>query len=301
MIDFVIVGTFKSASSTLAWELGQRTEIEIPTPKDPYYFLAQLAGSYTGPEAFLQAHYAGAVTDAASFDAMFGQKPGALRGEATPLYMYCHEQAIPALQIDNPDARIVIVLRNPVDRAFSNYKHNVKDGYETRPFTECIATWEKTEHLPRHPFFHYVRAGLYDAQVAAWQAAFENVLVVSYADVAARPHQVLNEIAGFLGITPDFEPREVIRLNKSGKPRSRVLHDFIRQENPVKSILRPIYRALVSNRATRKALSERVKNFNLKSGDLPASERAALIAVYADDIARLATRPGCGFAKNWLS
>lgn len=301
MIDFVIVGTFKSASSTLAFELGQRPEIEIPKPKDPYYYLRDLAGSYTGHPDFLTAHYAGAVTDAAGFDALFGEKPGALRGEATPLYLYCHEQAIPALKADNPDARIVILLRNPVDRAYSNYKHNVKDGYESRPFAECIATWQQDEHLPLHPFFHYVRAGLYDAQVAAWRAAFDHVLVVNYDDVVAHPHEVLNEIARFLDIAPTFEPKEVIRINKSGQPRFRALHEFIRQESTLKSVLRPIYRALVGNRATRKAISEKVKNLNIKSGELPAADRGALMAVYAEDVARLAERPGCGFVKSWLA
>lgn len=301
MIDFVIVGTFKSASSTLAYELGQRPEIEIPKPKDPYFYLRALAGTYTGAPDFLEAHYAGAVTDAAGFDALFGAKPAALRGEATPLYLYCHEQAIPALKADNPDARIVIVLRNPVDRAYSNYKHNVKDGFETQSFADCIADWEARERLPLHPFFHYVRAGLYDAQVAAWQAAFDDVLVVSYDNVESHPHEVLNRIAGFLDIAPTFAPREIIRLNKSGKPRSRLLHDFILKENPVKRLLRPVYRALVGNRATRKAISERVKNVNLKSGDMSAAERAALMAVYGDDLERLSQRPGCGFVKSWLS
>ena len=301
MIDFVIVGTFKSASSTLAYELGQRPEIEIPKPKDPYYYLRALAGHYTGNPDFLAAHYASAVTNPFEFKALFGAKPGALHGEATPLYLYCHEQAIPALRADNPDARIVIVLRNPADRAWSNYNHNVKDGYESRTFAACIADWEKREHLPLHPFFHYVRAGLYDTQVAAWQTAFEHVLVVCYDDVAARPHEVLNRIAGFLDLAPNFEPKEVIRLNKSGQPRSRLLHEFIRTESPLKRLLRPIYRTLVGNRATRKAISERVKNLNIQSRDLPASERAALNAVYAEDLARLATRPGCAFVRDWLS
>lgn len=301
MIDFAIVGTFKSASSTLAYELSQRPEIEIPKPKDPYYYLRELAGRYTGNPDFLKAHYAGAVTDAAGFDALFGTKPGALRGEATPLYLYCHEQAIPALKADNPDVRIVIVLRDPVDRAWSNYKHNVKDGFESQPFADCIADWETRDHLPLHPFFHYVRAGLYDAQVAAWQAAFDHVLVVSYDDVEARPHEVLNQIARFLDIAPNFAPKEVIRLNKTGQPRSRLLHDFILKENPVKRLLRPVYRALVGSRVRRKAISERVKNLNLKSGDLPVPERAALMAVYGADLERLSQRPGCGFVKSWLS
>ena len=52
MIDFVIAGTFKGASSTLAFELGEHPHISIPKPKDPYFYLATLDADLTGPEAF---------------------------------------------------------------------------------------------------------------------------------------------------------------------------------------------------------------------------------------------------------
>ncbi len=302
MIDFIIAGTFKSASSTLAYELGQHPHIDIPKPKDPYFYLAEMCRDMTGPDGFMDEHNAHSVYDRKCFEALF-QKNGAgvLRGEATPLYLYCHNQAIPTIQADNPDARIVIVLRNPIDRAFSNYKHNVKDGYETRSFAACIANWETAERLPQHPFFHYVRAGFYDAQISAWQAAFKRVKIVSYDAVQTRPHEILNAIAEFLDITPSFEPREVIRLNKSGQPRSRLIHNFIRNETALKTLMRPLYRAILGNRATRKALSERVKNLNLKSGEMASADRAALRALFEEDLTRLSHRPDCAFAAAWLT
>ena len=303
MIDFVIAGTFKGASSTLAFELGEHPQISIPKPKDPYFYLAALDADLTGSEFFMRAHRDSSVLDRASFEALFPEDNGAtLKGEATPLYLYCHDYAIPAIQADNPQARIVIILRNPADRAFSNFNHNVKDGFEARSFAECIDSWENTEVYPLHPFFHYVRAGFYDAQVAAWQAAFADVKIVNYEQVVTDLHLVLNEIANFLDIPADFQPREeIIRLNKSGKPRYPALHRFIMQENPVKTVLRPLYRAVLRNPYTRKRVAERVKNFNIESQVMDAADRARLNAIFADDIALLSQRPGCGFVKSWLS
>ena len=301
MIDFVIAGTFKGASSTLAYELGRHRRVSIPRPKDPYYYLASAGNSFTGPERFMEAHRAGVVHNPEAFAALFSDEGVmTLRGDATPLYMYCHQQAIPAIQADNPLAKIVLILRNPADRAFSNYSHNVKDGYEDRLFAACIDNWEETERFPLHPFFHYVRAGFYDAQVAAWQAAFADVKVVTYEQIGTDVHLVLNEIASFLGIDANFEPREeAIRLNKSGKPRSAFLHRFILQENPLKKIVRPIYRTVLRNPDTRKQLAERLKNINIESQTMAVSDRAQLNALYAPDIAKVSERVGIDLLRRW--
>lgn len=301
MIDFVIAGTFKGASSTLAYELGRHRQISIPRPKDPYYYLSAATDSLNGHERFMQAHRAGVVQDSAVFAALFPDDGGAtLKGDATPLYMYCHDLVIPAIQADNPDAKIVLILRNPGDRAFSNYNHNVKDGYESRSFAACIDSWEENERFPLHPFFHYIRAGFYDAQVAAWQAAFTDVKVITYEQIGTDAYLVLNEIASFLGIEPDFEPQEdAIRLNKSGKPRSAFLHRFILHENSFKRMLRPIYRAVLRRPYARKQLAERVKNFNIKSQKMAPSDRARLNALYAPDIARVSERVGMDLLGRW--
>lgn len=301
MIDFVITGTFKGASSTLAFELDQHPAISISEPKDPYFYLAKLDPTLTGPETFMKRHRDSCVLERNAFDALFPKDRGtSLRGDATPLYLYCHDHAIPAIKADNSKARIIIILRNPGDRAFSNYNHNVKDGFETRSFAECISTWEKTEVFPLHPFFHYVRAGFYDAQVAAWQAAFAHVKVVTYEQVTTNAHIVLNEIARFLGITAEFQPRdETIRLNKSGIPRYKALHEFIIQENPIKKLLRPLYRAVLRNPHKRKRVAERIKNFNIESQEMKATDRAKLNAIFAEDIARVSDRVGLDLAGKW--
>ncbi|WP_417464355.1 sulfotransferase family protein [Kordiimonas sp.] len=301
MVDFVLAGTFKSASSTISYELDQHPGIFIPQPKDPYFYMADLSRTLTAPKSFMMEHDRFAVLERDRFEALFAEaEDNALRGDATPLYLYCHTHSIPQIQADNPNTKILIVLRNPADRAFSNYKHNVKDGYETRSFSECIDTWEETENLPLHPFFHYVRAGFYDAQVAAYQEAFEQVKIVSYDDIQDRPQELLNDIARFLGIEPNFKLQGTIQLNKSGKPRSRLLHDFIQKEGTIKKVLRPVYRTLVGNQATRKSISEKIKNLNLDSGRMTASERAALSAIYADDLRRLSRRPNCDFVTQWI-
>ncbi|MGE9292472.1 MAG: sulfotransferase domain-containing protein [Puniceicoccales bacterium] len=300
MIDFVIAGTFKAASSTLSYELGKHPKIFIPTPKDPHYYVGKLFSTLTGPADFLALQDKYSIYDRVDFEALYAESGDAIRGDATPLYLYCHNHAIKAIKADNPETKIIIILRNPADRAFSNYNHNVKDGYEKRSFSECIDTWEENEVFPLHPFFHYVRAGFYEAQVAAWQEAFEHVKIITYEQVCNDVDLVLNEIAEFLEIEANFKPREeIIRLNKSGSPRYPVLHRFILEENSIKKVLRPFYRALLRNPYTRKRVAERVKNFNIESQQMTVEERSRLNALYASDISRVSARVGLDLVKLW--
>ena len=300
MIDFFIAGTFKAASSTLGYEMAKHPDIFIPKLKDPHFYLGQLFPTLTGPPDFLVQQHNTATYDRPAFEALYENAGQALKGDTTPLYLYCHNYAIRAIQADNPQARIIIILRDPADRAFSNYNHNVKDGFETRSFAECIDSWEEIELFPLHPFFHYVRAGFYDAQVAAWQAAFADVKVVTYEQVVTDVHLVLNEIAAFLEIEANFKPRdEIIQLNKSGLPRYPALHRFIMQENPVKSLLRPIYRSALRDPQMRKRVAEKVKNLNIESQGMASSDRARLNALYASEIARVSDRLGLDLAERW--
>ena len=69
----------------------------------------------------------------------------------------------------------------------------------------------------------------------------------------------------------------------------------------MKTVLRPFYRAVLRNPHMRKRVAERVKNFNIKSQVMDAADRARLNGIFADDIALLSQRPGCGFVKSWLS
>lgn len=300
MIDFVLAGTFKAASSTLGYELAKHPEIFVPTPKDPHYFVAELFQTLTGPADFLRHQHEFGVYNRAAFEELYADAECALKGDTTPLYLYCYEHAIPAIQAENMSMPIIIILRDPVDRAYSNYNHNVKDGFEPRSFSECIETWEKTECLPLHPFFHYVRAGFYSAQVSAYLNAFKNVLIINYDDIINSPQGVLNTTCQFLGITSIIEKNEFIRLNKTGRPRVNFLNDFLTRESMLKKVMRPIYRRLITNRELRTHVSERIVNLNIKSLKVDRTSRAILNKVYRADIEKLSQQPGCEFARSWI-
>ena len=155
-------------------------------------------------------------------------------GEGTPYYMF-HPAVPERVAATLPDVRLVALLRNPVERAYSHYQLMVKTGRENLTFEEAIAAEPERlagleEELAkvkpgvdgqgnrrhRHHRHHaYVGRGLYAEQLERWLAHFprEQLLVLRAEDFQARPDEVYERVFSFLGVRPrpvrDYEPRNV--------------------------------------------------------------------------------------------
>lgn len=138
---------------------------------------------------------------------------GRLVGEASPSYLF-HPLAPERVRALVPEARLVAVLRNPVDRAYSHYQHEVSLGREPLSFEAALASEEErtrgeVERLVADPrafspawWDHtYVARGLYAEQLERWLAVFppEQVLTLSSDDLGGQPEATYGKILAFLG------------------------------------------------------------------------------------------------------
>ncbi len=139
-----------------------------------------------------------------------------LVGEASPSYLF-HPLAPERARAVVPDARLLVVLRNPADRAYSQYQHEVALGREPLSFEDALAAEEErtrgeVERIVADPraFSHewwdhtYAARGLYADQLERWLAAFprDQLLVVTSDDLGARPAEAYASILSFLGAAP---------------------------------------------------------------------------------------------------
>lgn len=137
-------------------------------------------------------------------------------GEASPYYLY-HPHVAARLARTLPGARIVALVRDPVERAFSHYHLNVRQGKEELSFEEAIAReeerlrgeWERlladeTYWSERHYQFAYLGRGLYAERLAEWRKHFpkERLLVVCSEDLYAEPAATLGRVFEHLGLPP---------------------------------------------------------------------------------------------------
>jgi hypothetical protein len=204
--DFLIVGTKRGGTTTLYRALTRHPDVRELFPaflhiKSPHYFDL----NYRNGPAWYRSHFPLAL-------------PGRPRrwqsGESSPYYLF-HPLA-PRLAFQAaPNARIVILLRDPVERAISHHWDRTKNGIEHLSLAEAIAAEperlagerERLEADPRatserYEHFSYVARGLYAGQIQAWLRHYpaDRVLVVRSEDLFRRPNEVIARVLSFLAL-----------------------------------------------------------------------------------------------------
>ncbi len=205
--DFILIGAPKAGSTAVHSALVQHPDLYLCDPKEPKYFM-------TGGLPPDRAHQRGPgdahsaqewIWDRRRYEALFDPAPaGKLRGECTPFYLWdtgSHERIAAAV----PDAKLIAVIRDPVDRAYSNWTHLRADGLEPEADfrTACDLEAQRVE-AGWAPFWRYLELGRYGEQLQHLYRHFspERVLVVRYRELIDDPARTLDDIAAFLGVRP---------------------------------------------------------------------------------------------------
>jgi hypothetical protein len=297
--NFLIVGAAKAGTTALHEYLRQHPDVFLPAELKESFFFAGLPESIPGPGGGIAS---GAIRTLADYERLFEGAAGRRAiGEACVGYLYYHETAIPRIRTTLGDAvRIVIVLRDPVERAFSNYTHHVRDGIERLSFADALAAEGKRRAEGWWWGFQYRDASRYAGQVGAYLEAFgrDRVSVLLYDDLARDPRAFLRDLFGLLGVDEDFEPDTSIRHNPSGIPRSALARLLSVQRHGPLGSLRALVPAALRRRAA--ARLEHSLTSNLVKPELPPELRRELVAEFRDDVLALSRTIGRDLSA-WLA
>ncbi len=283
---FLVVGAGRSGTTGLIEGLRGHPDVFVTRPKEPHYFAYHGARpAFRGPGDELGVNST-AVTDRAAYLALYESGGDAVaRGEGSVSTFYHHERAIPEIQRLAPDARIVVLLREPVERAHSAFDYLAQQDFEPAPtLLGAIAEEDRRVAEEWQHLYHYTRMSKYAAALAAFQDAFgrDRVGVWFYDDLQADYAGTLREVLRFIGTTE--HPGETDRVpvvNVSGTPRSRVVHAVLtsaRESAPVRRAVK---------RVTTFELREAVRRRLLARNELAAEVRRELEPVFAADLAAL--------------
>lgn len=300
--DFLIVGAPKAGTTALHSALARHPEVFMSSPKEPKYFLCDQAPPphWRGPgDKHSQQEWVWRRND---YEALFSEAPAhSVRGESTPFYLWsrgAHRRIAEAL----PDVRLIAVVRDPIDRAYSNWMHLWCDGLEPVPdFLEAFRMEPRRIHDGYAPFWRYRELGCYGEQL---QHLFryvdpDRVLLMRYRELIEDPCGAVDRACSFLGIKTGHVgeiPSDNARTYVEPSWRTRTLGPLVRggawlgQFAPPQVWRRaapPLIRQLGgSGEAHRPLLSE--------------EQRSSLIDVFADDIGLLTEMTGQDFSQ-WLS
>jgi hypothetical protein len=300
--DFFLIGAPKAGTTALHSALARHPGLFLSPVKEPKFYLCGEhrpdRAQHRGPgDAHSRNEWIWRRDD---YEALFVDAPnGALRGESTPFDL-ADAPALERLRADVPRARLIAVLRDPVDRAYSNWMHLWSDGLETEPdFVRALEIEDARRAAGFAPFWHYRRLGLYGEQLDALLRLFprEQLHLLRYRDLVDRPAEAVSAVCAFLGVDATDPPLPQAENTRPSvpppTPRTRRLARLVRTGAWAGQFAPPQAWRSVERRFTGR----------LQAGDFPRptltpERRERALVSFLDDIALLERVTGADYS-DW--
>ena len=211
-VAFIVAGVQKAGTTALFDYLGEEPGVAMATTKEVHFFDDE-ARDWAEP-------------DYGAYHADFPPADGRPRGEATPIYLYW-PNSLERIAAYNPGIRLIVLLRDPVARAWSHWRMETARGAETQPFAWCIRDGRQrlfdAEPWGHHREYSYVERGFYGEQVERLLGLFprEQLLILRAEDLRADPGAALGAVRGFLGLARGAAPAgRAVHVGQEGPPGS---------------------------------------------------------------------------------
>lgn len=272
---FFIVGAAKSGTTSLHHYLSMHPGILMSSEKEARY-LAYLDTypAYRGygnrGRVLMQENekrYPGSLEE---YESLFvGGRSGKILGETSPAYLYVPSAAANINRL-YPGAKIVAILRNPVERAYSAYLHMCREDAEDLSFYDALlAEPERIKETAGIPW-RYREMGMYATQLKRYYEIFptEDIRVYFYEDLRENPRALLGDLCEFLNVEPPEGLNIAERKNVSGIPTNRLLFNLVRAKEGPASRLKGFIPARLRRSLRGKAESMILKRpeMNAKAG-----------------------------------
>jgi hypothetical protein len=227
-ITLLIAGAQKAGTTSLNNYLGQHPEIQTHVQKEFAYFVDE--------SAFSQGY------DVAHHKYFMPVKPNA-QLIAKSAGMYIHEKSLARLKEHNPECRIAVILRNPIERTYSSFLMERNYGAIHEPFNVIKEIMRKADPSDwRYEFF--VGMSLYSKKLPLIYTYFpkEQVKIIRFEELKNNAGEICRDIFGWMNLDTEFVPDTTVRHNVTTATRSntygKILQRFLSDSNPVKKAAR---------------------------------------------------------------
>jgi len=285
--NFIIIGAPKSGTTSLYFYLRQHPDIYLPPEKELNYFSksyeAKNLNGAGDSNAFNRGYHSWATYSQQYAEV---QHQTAI-GEISPNYFYYATQVGKSIHQQLGTVKIIIILRNPVDKTYSQYMHLVREGRETLDFYQAL----HTERRNWADVWRYAESSLYTQRVKAYFQLFgkKNVKVILFHNLVNHTQSILTELFEFLEINPDIKCDTSKIYNRTGKPYSKSLANLLTNANMMKRIGK-----LFIPKPVRQALTLKMVDLNTKPKEsMDNLSREYLKRFFENDIIELDTLLDC--------
>lgn len=280
--NFLIVGAAKAGTTSLYNYLAQHPQIYMSPKKEPRYFAPEYYTTFYRNAIGNQHRDKG--MSLAEYEALFSDVTDEIAiGEASTEYLL-FEKSAARIKAAIPQAKIIIILRDPVERAFSAYCYHLRDGRETLSFEESLAHEPIRVRDKWQVGWFYLQGGFYYKQVKRYYQQFapDNIKLILWEDLNRNPHAVCADIFNFLQVNTEFVP-DLSRANQSRLPRSKFMNRCLFKNRQLKRRVREVLPKPVYE-----SISRPLKGvFYTEKESLEPSIRKQLSDIYREDINKL--------------
>jgi hypothetical protein len=276
--NFLVIGAMKSGTTALYYYLEQHPQIYMSPVKEPNFFCLEGREDLDGKSITRIGPYRDLFKHVSSEKAI---------GEASHCYLY-EPRAAARIKYHVPNAKLIAVLRNPIDRAYSHFLHMVRNGTEPLADFAQVLQEKETGACQERSSQDYIGRGLYYGQLKRYFDTFDRdqIRVYLYEDLSKAPIDTLQDTFRFLGVNDSFVPDISLRRNVSGYPKYKILDGFLRRPSPVKHAFKVYLPARLRWRLSE--AFDYVKTRNLvKPPPVQPEVRRQLIGVYREDILKV--------------
>lgn len=268
--DFIIIGAGKCGTTSLYDYLDRHPQVYICPQKETYYFVPEPVRS--------KLKRWGAIADPEAYYSLFKDAPAdSVIGEISTNY-HAYSQSARLIHQELPEVKIIAILRNPADRAFSNYQMFIRNGNEKKDFATIIQ--ERNNQ--------YIKRGFYYSQLLPFYQIFpaEKIKILLFDDLCSQPVDFIQNLFEFIGVAKNFVPDMNKKKREGGLPKNSTVNTLLTKNNPLRTTAASILRFFLPLEKRQNLRSKLVKQ-NTYKAKLSQTEREQLIAIYQDDIVKL--------------
>jgi len=294
--DFFVIGAGRSGTTSLHQYLSQHPQIFL-APKNPsfYYACTPTGTPFENDRSRMPSYF---IPDAHQYSQLFADAPeGAITGEVSPVYL-ASTRVAPRIAKHQCSAKLIALLRNPVDRVYSRYVARHRDGLEKTATFEDLVAREISEPIVRDDAHaSYLPGGMTSHFLQTYFDVFprENIAVYFHEDLASDAGGLMHRICRFLGVPEDFD-FDVSRIHNrgGGRIKNHSVGRIWAASEPLRRMVRPLLPKTFRDGALRQitAQTERIA--------IRPETRQRLVKLYRDDIGRLQELTGRDLLA-WLS
>ena len=286
MPNFLLIGAQKAGTTALNYYLKEHPQIYMSPIKEPGFFdFENQKPNFVGPgDRELYDHV---PTDIESYRQLFqGVSDEIAIGEATTWYLYS-SKAPERIKHYIPDVKLIIILRNPVDRAYSAFLHTIRDKRE--PITDFAQALKEEETRINHNWeyiWYYKQMGFYYGQLKRYFHLFDRsqIKVYLYEDLKDNPIALMQDICQFLNIDQTLISGSPPRRNVSGFAKNKLLDRFLEKQNA--QWIKTPFKLFLSSKM-RENIVINLKNKNRTKPQISPAVKIELTKIYRKDVLKL--------------